>query len=59
MIFAISAAPAANPPKPNSAATSAITRNVTTHLNMVVVVLVQSFLAQGVPDHFERGSVSK
>jgi hypothetical protein len=38
IIFAISAAPAAMPVKPNRPATSEIIRNTTTQLNMVVLL---------------------
>lgn len=39
-IFAISTAPPAIPPNPNIAATRAIIKNVTTHLNIVNLTLV-------------------
>lgn len=40
MILAIEAAPAAIPVKPKIAATTAITRNMTTHFNIIFIFIV-------------------
>ena len=43
IIFAIEAAPAAIPPKPNIAAINATTKNITVHLNIILGFYFQIF----------------